>query len=99
MTDWKYYLVTHVETEEQIATRIINAAELVPETPFDCSVREIEAAQKEIERLQSELKSANEDTLRLADELEETYAQNDICWEEPGESSPALIAHNKRIGK
>lgn len=53
----------------------------------------------EIKLLQSELKAANEDATRLASELEETYVHNDICWEEPGESSPALIAHKLREEK
>jgi predicted RNase H-like nuclease (RuvC/YqgF family) len=104
MSDWKHYLVTHVETEKQIVSRIENAAELVSEPAFDYAVREIEAAQKEIvrlksdnERLQSELKASNDDADRLASELEETYAHNDIYWEEPGESSPALIAHKLRL--
>jgi septal ring factor EnvC (AmiA/AmiB activator) len=59
-------------------------------------ITELEA---DIKRLQSELKAANDDADRLASELEETYAQNDICWEEPGESSPALIAHKLREEK
>lgn len=94
MTDWKYY---PVETCEQIAARIKSVTAPILLDPFDCAVCEIEAAQKEIERLQSELKAANDDADRLANELEETYAQNDICWEEPGESSPALIAHKSRV--
>ena len=64
---------------------------------MDELISEREAAQKEIERLQSELKAANDDADRLANELEETYAHNDICWEEPGESSLALIAHKNRM--
>lgn len=60
---------------------------------------ELNAAVVEIARLKEELKAANDDADRLANELEETYAHNDICWEEPGESSPALIAHKARVGK
>ncbi len=94
MTDWKYYLVTSAETEEQIAARIINAAKLVPEAPFDCAVREIEAAQKEIERLQTMLAAANEDADKLAHGLEYFFSQNGAIL---ADMYAPLIAHKNRV--
>jgi hypothetical protein len=66
----------------------------------------IEEMRAEIERLRDDLETARKVAIEeiahsnhLAAELEKVYANNQVCWEEPEESSPALIAHNKRIGK
>lgn len=63
---------------------------------MDELVDEDEAAQKEIERLQSELKAANDDADRLTSELEYFLSGNGEVYDD---LSPALITHYKRIGK
>lgn len=91
MTAWKYY---PVETCEQIAARIKSVTAPILLDPFDCAVREIEAAQKEIERLQTMLAAANEDADKLAHGLEYFFSQNGAIL---ADMYAPLIAHKNRV--
>lgn len=100
MSDWKHYLVTRVETEEQIVSRIENAAELVPEPAFDYAVREIElkAARKEIERLQSELTKQQGLTQAAFDmrdkdveEMRKKYSKSELRFNEVFDSLSSYV--------
>ena len=48
----------------------------------------------EAERVIGILGDVSADNARLAAELKAMHEKYEVCWEEPGETSPALIMHN-----
>jgi NurA-like 5'-3' nuclease len=51
-----------------------------------------------VELLKGDYKGFSEVAAMLAEELTELSKQHEVYWEEPGESSPALIAYRKLAG-
>jgi hypothetical protein len=61
--------------------------------------RRINDAQKTLGAVAKRLVEYQQVMKMLANELTETYKKQPICWEEPEERSPALIAYRKLTGE